>query len=102
MNSKAQSMVPAQKHHVLGDCALLGTVGQLVGSHVWTLEEEGYLSVSRYAFTSWVLQALLPAVWTEFDVVNCFDNGQHRQSRLRTLDSGLQVFVARHLDLSGG
>ncbi len=40
MNSKAQSLVPAQKHHVLGDYALLGTVGQLVGSHVWTLEEE--------------------------------------------------------------
>jgi len=58
MNSKAQSLVPAQKHHVLGDYALLGTVGQLVGSHVWTLEENGYLSVSRYGFTSWVLQAL--------------------------------------------
>jgi len=73
MNSKAQSLVPAQKHHVLGDYALLGTVGQLVGSHVWTLEENGYLSVSRYGFTSWVLQALLPAVWTEFEVVDCFD-----------------------------
>jgi hypothetical protein len=73
MNSTTQSKAPAQKHHVLGDYSLLGTVGQLVGSNVWTLDQAGYLSVSRYAFTNWVMQSLLPTVWNLYDVTDCFD-----------------------------
>lgn len=74
MNSTAQSTVPAQKHHILGDYSLLGTVGQLVGSQVWTLEEGGYLSVSRFGFTYWVMQSLLPTVWNQYQVVDCIND----------------------------
>jgi hypothetical protein len=67
----AQSSTLAQKHHILSDYHLLGTVGQLVGSLVWTLDEAGYLSASRQAFTFWVYQGLLPTVWAMWEVINC-------------------------------
>ena len=61
----------AQKHHVLSDYALLGTVGQLVGSQVWTLDEAGYLSANRQAFTLWIYQTFLPLQWGLWEVTNC-------------------------------
>ena len=67
----AQSTTLARKHQVLGDYALLGSVGQLVGSRIWRLNELGYQSVSRQGFTTWVMQALLPSIWDQFRVTGC-------------------------------
>jgi hypothetical protein len=64
----------AQKHHVLSDYALLGTVGQLVGSQVWTLDEDGYLSANRQAFTLWIYQTFLPLQWGLWEVTNCVND----------------------------
>jgi len=67
----AQSTTLARKHQELGDYALLGSVGQLVGSRIWRLNELGYQSVSRQGFTTWVMQALLPSIWDQFRVTGC-------------------------------
>jgi hypothetical protein len=76
IQQNAQLATLAQKHHVLSDYALLGTVGQLVGTQVWTLDEAGYLSANRQAFTLWTYQAFLPALWDMWEVENCFANYQ--------------------------
>ena len=71
LQGAAQTLNLANKHHVLSDYVLLAAVGQLVGSSVWVLDEAGYLSVARQGFTTWVMQALLPTVWEEFQVTGC-------------------------------
>jgi hypothetical protein len=66
-----QTLRLARKHYVLSDYVLLGSVGQLIGSEVWLLDEGGYLSIARLGFTTWVMQSLLPALWEEYQVTGC-------------------------------
>lgn len=73
VQSQMSGAVLAQKHHVLGDYGLLGTVGGLVGTQVWTLDEAGFASASRQAFAVWVYQTLLPSLWNRYDVIECKD-----------------------------
>lgn len=61
----------SQKHFVLSDYALLSTVGQLVASQAWTIDEAGYLSASRRGFTEWVYQSFLVNLWSYYEVVGC-------------------------------
>jgi hypothetical protein len=72
LQQQAQNNLSATKQHVAGDYALLSGVGQLVASQVWQLDEGAYLSASRYAFTQWVMKALLPSVWERWDVTACW------------------------------
>lgn len=71
LQQQAQINVLASKLHVAGDYAFLSSVGQLTASQVWQLDEGAYLSASRYAFTLWVMQQLLPSVWYTWDVTAC-------------------------------
>jgi len=71
IQQRLQSNNLSHKHHVLSDYALLGTVGQLVASQVWTLDEAGYLSANRQAFTLWIYQTFLPLLWEQWQVTNC-------------------------------
>lgn len=67
----AQTSNLAQKHHVLSDYGLLSTIGQLTASQTWTVDQAGYLSFSRQAFTQWVYQAFLPILWNRYEVIGC-------------------------------
>ena len=71
IQQQTQTAIVAQKHHVTGDYGLLRTVGELVGSQVWTLDEIGVLSASRYGFTQWVYQTFLPLLWDKWVITNC-------------------------------
>ena len=71
LQQAAQANNLAQKHFVLSDYALLYSVGQLVASQAWTIDEAGYLSASRQAFTTWVYQGFLPTLWSYYDVIGC-------------------------------
>ncbi len=69
----------AQKHYVLSDYALLSSIGQLTASQVWAVDEAGYLSANRLAFTTWVYQVFLPELWARYAVTGC---GQNNDSTL--------------------
>jgi hypothetical protein len=67
----------AQKHYVLSDYALLSSIGQLTASQVWTVDEAGYLSANRLAFTTWVYQVFLPLLWARYEVTGCGQNNDN-------------------------
>jgi hypothetical protein len=67
----------AQKHHVLSDYAMLSSVGQLTASQVWTVDEAGYSSANRLAFTTWVYQVFLPLLWSRYEVTGCGQNNSN-------------------------
>jgi hypothetical protein len=71
LQQAAQANNLAQKHFALSDYALLSSVGQLVASQAWTIDEAGYLSAGRQAFTTWVYQGFLTALWSYYEVVGC-------------------------------
>lgn len=71
LQQQAQNNLSSGKQHVAGDYALLSGVGQLVASQVWQLDQGAYLSASRYAFTQWVMQQLLPTLYDLWDVTAC-------------------------------
>jgi hypothetical protein len=72
LQQQNQVTTDASKVYVAGDYGLLATVGPLVASGVWDrLDQDGYLSGARYAFTVWVMQQLLPTVWENFQVTGC-------------------------------
>lgn len=71
LQQQAQNNVLASKQHVAGDYALLTGVGQLVASDVWRLDQGAYLSASRYEFTKWVMQQLLPSLYDTWEVYAC-------------------------------
>jgi len=79
LQDQASTDILSAKTYVAGDYALLSTVGQLVGSDVWKFDKNGYLSLSRYAFTVWVMQQLLPTVWEIFAVSACDQNNFYVQ-----------------------
>lgn len=68
-----QDAINNHKHHVLADYGLLSTVGHQVSAQVWILDQDGLLSVSRYAFTRWVYNKFLPALWDRWQVSKCMD-----------------------------
>lgn len=74
LQQQAQNSVSSSKQHVAGDYALLAGVGQLVASDVWRLDEGEYLSASRYVFTKWVMQQLLPSFYDTWEVYSCATN----------------------------
>ncbi len=67
----------AQKHYVLSDYAMLSSIGQLTASQVWTVDEAGYLSANRLAFTTWVYQVFLPLLWAQYQVTGCGQNNSN-------------------------
>ena len=73
LQQQSQNSIAGSKVYVAGDYALLSKVGQLTASQVWRLDQPGYLSLSRYAFTIWVMQQALPVLWEEFQVTACGD-----------------------------
>jgi hypothetical protein len=68
IQQQTQDALTFHQSYVLGDYGLLSTVGHLVGSQIWTLDPEGALSLHRQAFTAWVYQAFLPALWDRWTV----------------------------------
>ena len=54
-------------------------MGRLVSSQVWTLDENGYLSANRKAFTLWLYKASLPDLWELYQVMDCTPGDQFGQ-----------------------
>lgn len=69
---RMQDTIGDHRHHVLGDYGLLATVGHLVGSQTWTLDQLASASAGRQSFTRWVYQRFLPALWDRWEVENCW------------------------------
>lgn len=67
-----QDQIGNHRHYVLADYGLLVTVGHLVGSLTWTLDEVAGASAGRQSFTRWVYQRFLPALWDRWEVQNCW------------------------------
>lgn len=66
-----ETQIASHRHDVLADYGLLATVGHLVGSQTWTLNQEAAVSAGRQAFQTWIYQKFVPVLWDYWDVKEC-------------------------------
>jgi hypothetical protein len=78
IQESAADAVVDQRAYVLGDYGLLTTVGRLVDSQIWTLDQGAAVSSSRQGFTRWIYQAFLPTLWDHWASIDPNQTGGYR------------------------
>lgn len=66
-----EDKLAAHRHQVLADYGLLGTIGDLVGSQTWTLDQLASVSSGRQSFARLVYRRFLPVLWDHWSVTQC-------------------------------
>jgi FG-GAP-like repeat len=71
LQHEIRDSITRQRRRVLSDYGLLGSVGGMVSSRVWTLDAQAALSAGREGFTLTVYRDYLPALWDRWTVTRC-------------------------------
>lgn len=73
-HEEMEDKLAAHRHWVLADYGLLGTIGGLVGSQTWTLDQLASASSGRQSFARLVYRRFLPILWDHWSVTQCASN----------------------------